>query len=65
MSAQRQYTRRFIAAVVAYAVLLVASLLLLERIPAESALRYPVALLPVILMAFGVAAFMAYLWRCR
>jgi amino acid transporter len=61
MNFQKAYNQRIFIAAILYAITLVVSIEVLKRMSAESVLRIPVALLPVIPVAFGVVAFMRYI----
>jgi hypothetical protein len=60
MSAERQYTVRFIAVMIGYSVILFASITALKTMPPDDPLRYLVALLPVIPVLFGFVAYLRY-----
>jgi hypothetical protein len=61
MNPHRLYTRRFMAAMVAYIILLFVSISALNRIEEGQWLRYPIALLPVIPIIFGAAAYLSFI----
>jgi hypothetical protein len=56
----RRYIRRFIGAMVAYALLLPVCIWLMRQV-GDSPVRYLLALLPVVPVAFGLWAFIRYL----
>lgn len=61
--AGRQYIVRFSIAMAVYAVAVVVSQTIIEQLPGDNVLRYGLAILPVIPMLFGLAAFLAFLRR--
>ena len=58
--ASKTYVREFVSAMAAYVVVLLGVVWLLPRL-GESPWRYPLAVLPAVPVAFGVAAFIRFL----
>jgi hypothetical protein len=61
MHYEKQYKYRIVALALAYGVTLLFSIIILKALPAESGLRIPVAVLPVMPIVFGVLAFLHYM----
>lgn len=59
--AEREYTVRFLSAMAVYAVTVIASSWLIQRIDQQNLIRYPIALFPLIPSFFALAAFLRYL----
>lgn len=59
--AAREYSQRFSLAMMMYAVTLVIAILIINQLDEDNALRYLIALLPVIPVLFGFRAFMTFL----
>ncbi len=59
-AAAKTYVIRFTSAMLAYSVLLVAAVMLVQRIPWGNPLRYALMILPVVPIIFGLLAFVRF-----
>jgi hypothetical protein len=59
----KTYTREFLTAMIAYAVVLIVSVSLLQHVPSDAWWRIPLALTPIIPIFFALRAFLRFFHR--